>query len=192
MSRAVPTVPGGALLLALALAVGGCTSAPPPTDPAVAASPEAAGPPSVRQRLIDLVVGAYPSPEDVEEGGCFADELVGEVGEEALERAGVLDPANIEGMLPRLPKRMVDPWVESQFDCIDYVKLATRAQTFATNGRVDVMAYAACYGRKVSEDESRSAARAALLRKPRGPAWETVRAAEDSCLLEANRVAPPG
>lgn len=180
LTRASMAVAG----LTLALATAGCTSSPPPVDPVAGEGSPA--PPSVRDRLVSLAVGVYAPPDDLEEGGCFADEVLAEVDEDELVGTGVLDASGSQDMVPKLPRKLVDPWVEAQFMCSDYVKIATRAQTFATGGQLDVMAYSACYGRKVTEEQSKAASRALLLRKVRGDkSWAAVRAAEDSCLREA-------
>ncbi len=170
-----------ATLIASATLITGCASSD--ANPSGEGGP--AEPPSVRDQLVSFVVGAYATEEDIAEGQCFADKVLAQVSEEELVEADVLSPEKADGFVPRVPKRMATLWADSQFACTSYIKLASRAQAFATNNQLDILTYSTCFGRRIGEARAKQATRAALIRNFKSPAWRELRAAEAYCLAQS-------
>jgi hypothetical protein len=185
MSRWEPTMFRRALTtaastIAVAALVAGCASSD--ADPGGEADP---GPPTVRQQLVSFVVGAYATEEDVAEGECFADKVLSQITEDELVESDVLSLEKADGFVPRVPKRMASLWADAQFECTSYIKLASRAQAFATNNQLDLLTYSTCFGRRIGEARAKEATRAALVRNFESKAWRELRAAEAYCLAQS-------
>jgi hypothetical protein len=171
------------LVIALLLAVGGCSSGGADPDSGANATPD---PSAIRSGLASLFAGDHPGTRDNEEGACFADKLTAAVSPERLRAAGVLDASyDVVTDLPPLPQDVAGEWADAQLACADFVEASTRAQVKVTHGDLDVDAYASCLRARMTKEEIRAAVASSLTGDFDAPEVSALSHAQTTCAKQA-------
>ncbi len=153
MHRALSSLVGVVAAAAL-VTVGGCSSDPTP-ERAVPSDPD------LRAGLATLYAGNSPTPQDLEEGRCFAAALQERLDPDAMLAAGIVAEeagrVQVVEALPVFDEPTAQAWVDAQLACVDYVEVSTRALLTQTRGSLDAGQYAECLRATLTDDEVRAA-----------------------------------
>jgi hypothetical protein len=163
------------VLVVLTTSCSSPSAAPP--DPAPTVDERA-----VAEGLAALYAGDGPDREDVREGDCFAEELLGSTEPEELRAGGLLDASYaVPEELPALDPGLAGPVADAQLACTDFIADSTAAQVSITKGRLDADAYAACLRGALDQEAVRAGVIASLLGDFGDPAVQALSDAQAGC-----------
>lgn len=163
------------LLVVLASGCSSPASDPPPPAPTVDEG-------AVAEGLAALYAGDNPDPEDLREGECFAEELLGSTMPGALQEGGLLDASYaVVEEIPPLEEDLAGPVADAQLACTDFVADSAAAQSSISKGRLDARAYEACLRRELDDDAIRSGVVASLRGDWEDPALVRLGEAQAGC-----------
>lgn len=137
---------------------------------------------AVAEGLATLYAGDNPDAEDLREGECFAEQLLGSTMPGALREGGLLDASYaVVEQIPPLEEDLAGPVADAQLACTDFVADSTAAQSSISKGRLDARAYEACLRRELDEDAIRAGVVASLQGEWEDPALVRLGEAQAGC-----------
>lgn len=168
----------------LVVLAGGCSS--PDAEPPRPAPTADEG--AVAEGLARLYAGDNPDAEDLREGECFAEELLGSTMPAALQEGGLLDASYaVVEEIPALEEDLAGPVADAQLTCTDFVADSTAAQSSISRGRLDPSAYEACLRRELDDEAIRAGVVASLQGEWEDPALVRVGEAQAGCADRQSR-----
>ena len=165
--------------LLVGFVLSGCSSSedePPPPQPSADQAALVAG-------LAAMYAGDNPDPDDVTEGECFADALVGSTTPEALREGGLVDASYVVVTeIPALAEGLAGTVADAQLACTDFIADSTAAQGSITKGSVDAEAYATCLRGELDDAAIRASLVASLMGEWENPALVRLSEAQATCV----------
>lgn len=178
----VPVVPVVAVL-ALSACEGGDPDGGPDPSPVASANISSA---DLAPGLAALYAGQAPSPEEADESDCFAEALLGRLGDDELVAAGIVVDGAVVTALPVLDVDTATQWVEAQHECVDFVEVSTRALGAQSKGKVAAEAYAGCLRAAVTDAQVDDALVDTLTGSFDSPAVAALGQAQADCARSAS------
>lgn len=168
----------------LVVLAGGCSS--PATDPPPPAPTVDEG--ALAEGLAAMYAGDDPDAEDLREGDCFAEELLGSTTPAALRQGGLLDASYaVVEELPQLDEELAGAVADAQLACTDFVADSAAAQTSVSRGELDARAYEACLRRALDAAAVRAGVVASLRGEWEDPALVRLGEAQAGCAERQSR-----
>ena len=170
------------LLLLVTLGAAGCSGDPAEREPSPTTVVDEG---ALAEGLAALYAGDHPDREDLREGDCFAEALLGSTMPAALQDSGLVGAdGRVATEIPPLDDDVAGLVADAQLACTDFIADSTAAQVSVTKGRLDPEAYAACLREALGDEEIRAGAVASLQGELDDPAVTVVSDAQAGCSAE--------
>ena len=173
------------LVLLVTWGAAGCSGDPAGREPSPSPVVDEG---ALAEGLAALYAGDHPDREDVREGDCFAEALLGSTMPAALQDSGLVGAdGRVATEIPPLGDDVAGLVADAQLACTDFIADSTAAQVSVTKGRLDAEAYAACLRDALSDDDIRATVVASLQGDLGDPAVRALSDAQDGCAQVADR-----